>query len=229
MWSTYLGGSDFDEGNQVAHDGKSVYMCGKTSSNNNISTPGSFQPVGGGRTAYYVGFLSKFAAIAPCVVSPITGPTQVCKDSSIQLLNATPGGTWSTSLFSIATINAATGKVKGISNGVEIITYTISPGCFAIYYDTVNVCAPIISGIATTNNTGSVSVYPNPASGELNINIIAGGYQSFTITSQNGQLIKREKISSPLTKVDIRMLAPGSYFITLKGNGENLTTQFVKK
>lgn len=59
-WSTYYGGSLTDEVRSCAWDGKSMYICGITNSPNNIATPGSFLPVGGGGASAFQGFLAKF-------------------------------------------------------------------------------------------------------------------------------------------------------------------------
>ncbi len=71
-------------------------------------------------------------ATAIVTVSPlpsaITGSSLVCTGSSTALSDATAGGTWSTSLTSVATVDG-TGTVYGISSGSATITYTIGSGC----------------------------------------------------------------------------------------------------
>jgi gliding motility-associated-like protein len=77
----------------------------------------------------------------------ITGPRAVCVNDSVQLLNTTPGGTWTSSTSAIATINATTGFVTGVSPGVDTITYTIMPGsCTATFLITVNPLPALITG-----------------------------------------------------------------------------------
>ena len=88
---------------------------------------------------------------------PITGPNQVCVGSSIQLTDATPGGTWSSSDTSRETIGLGTGVATGISAGVVTDTYTIfATGCFVTTTVTVNPLPSPINGnfsvcLGTTN------------------------------------------------------------------------------
>src|ERR1043165_9144396 len=58
----------------------------------------------------------------------ITGYTSVCELSTVILSDATPGGTWSSSDTTIATVGAATGIVTGISFGTAEISYTTGGG-----------------------------------------------------------------------------------------------------
>jgi hypothetical protein len=80
-WSTYYGGSGVDEGQGTAFDGKSVYICGRTTSPNNIATPDGFLPVGGGHEFYYLGFLAKFGINDTPLVTLLTGLPQSTKES----------------------------------------------------------------------------------------------------------------------------------------------------
>ncbi|MFT3908399.1 MAG: Ig-like domain-containing protein [Ferruginibacter sp.] len=59
------------------------------------------------------------------VVDPTTGVTDVCVASTTQLANTTPGGTWSSSDITNATVDA-TGLVTGVSTGTAVITYTVT-------------------------------------------------------------------------------------------------------
>lgn len=77
-------------------------------------------------------------------VNVITGPSSVCKSSTITLGNATVGGTWSSTSTSVATIGS-TGVLTGANAGAAIISYTITNGC---------------GSVAATAN---VTVYASPA------------------------------------------------------------------
>ena len=81
---------------------------------------------------------------APCVnptVAAITGNTNVCIGGTSALACSTPGGSWSSSNTSVATVNPTSGLVTGVSTGMAIISYTVtnSFGCSGISTATVNV------------------------------------------------------------------------------------------
>ena len=65
---------------------------------------------------------------APPTPASIGGATTVVAGSTTQLTSATSGGVW-TSNSGVATVNATTGLVTGVSVGSAIITYTVSNSC----------------------------------------------------------------------------------------------------
>ncbi len=83
----------------------------------------------------------------------IGGSTSVCAGSSIALTDATPGGTWSSGITSIATVST-TGLVTGVSSGVVIIDYSVG-GCFVSKSVTVNPVPAAITGSSTVHTSGS--------------------------------------------------------------------------
>jgi len=69
-------------------------------------------------------------------VNPMPGPitllpaTAVCVGSTITASDPTsPGGTWSPITGTYADINAITGVITGINNGLQVFTYTATTGC----------------------------------------------------------------------------------------------------
>ncbi len=59
----------------------------------------------------------------------ITGNPSVCVNATTQLANATAGGTWSSNNNAVATVNASSGLVSGVSAGNAIITYSVTSSC----------------------------------------------------------------------------------------------------
>ena len=100
-------------------------------------------------------------------VSPITGPTTVCVNATINLSSSPAGGTWSSSNPSVATIGS-TGIVTGISGGNSTISYTVTNG---------NGC--------TRSVTYAVSVFPNPIIASAGSSTICSG-TSTTLSATGG-------------------------------------------
>ena len=83
------------------------------------------------------------------VVSPptaITGTPTVCVGGTTTLSNAVPGGTWTSSNLTRATVGSTTGVVTGVSAGTSIITYSIAAGCYATRAVTVTPAPAAITG-----------------------------------------------------------------------------------
>ncbi|MCW3120658.1 MAG: C-terminal target protein, partial [Flavipsychrobacter sp.] len=117
------------------------------------------------------GCVSNMSGSATVIVNPlpaaIAGPTNVCEGSTITLSDATPGGAWSSSNTSVATIDPVTGLVNGIAAGTTSIAYTLTlTGCQVTSSTTVNplpVVAPI-SG-APTVCSGSTTTFTSTTPG----------------------------------------------------------------
>jgi uncharacterized protein YjdB len=109
-----------------------------SSSNTAIATVGATTGVVTGITAgvctisYTVGTSVVTATFTVYAVpAAISGPSTVTAGSTIALTDATPGGTWVSGNTSIATVNATTGVVTGVSAGTVNIYYTTPGGCGA--------------------------------------------------------------------------------------------------
>jgi uncharacterized protein YjdB len=90
------------------------------------------------------------------VVAPIIGATSQCAGSVMLLTNATPGGFWTSSDMTVATVDLASGLVTAAAVGVTNITYTVTNafGCpgTATSPDTV-LLAPTAGTITGTAST----------------------------------------------------------------------------
>ncbi len=89
--------------------------------------------------------------------SPIGKTDSLCRGNAVTLTDATRGGTWSSSNPLVAPIDSLSGIITGLKFGETTITYSVGAGC----YDTMNISVGICGA--------DVAIYPNPASGDLNI------------------------------------------------------------
>ncbi len=158
----------------------------------------------------------------------ITGSHTVCVGLTIPLTNTTAGGAWSSSTPAIATVGSSTGIVSGLTAGTTTISYTLPTGCFTTYTMTVTP-APCTTGIELTPGAPTgLDIYPNPAANELTVQCGAATYQSFTITNELGQTLITGKLTQTNTKIDLKILPPGLYYIKVKGSDGNTVRKFDK-
>jgi gliding motility-associated-like protein len=68
-------------------------------------------------------------AIFTVTALPVTGIPDMCQNFTTTLTAAVPGGTWTSGNAAVATVNAASGVVMGVTGGTAIITYTSTTGC----------------------------------------------------------------------------------------------------
>ncbi len=93
----------------------------------------------------------------------ITGPSTVCSGSTLSLSDASPGGTWSSSSITNATVSAL-GVVSGLIPGSANIIYTLPGGCNVSQSITVNTTPSAISGSGTVC-TGNTITLTEPTTG----------------------------------------------------------------
>ncbi len=142
-----------------------------TSSNASVATIDSTTgfasgiSVGGTFITYRIGgcFTTAFMYVNanPAAITPVSIPN-ICVGSALTLTNTTPGGTWSSTVPSVATIGSASGVFSAFSAGTTTVSYVLSAtGCFVTRTMTVlanpapiagshNVC---VAGNTTLSNT----------------------------------------------------------------------------
>lgn len=113
----------------------------------NVFSTDFYKPPQSDMNKIYLSVLGILLSFVSFAVAPITGATDVCTGSNIVLLDATPGGTWTSSSTSIAVVAGSTGTVTGIAAGVATITYTVG-GPYVTYAITVNPTPPAMTGPA---------------------------------------------------------------------------------
>ena len=96
--------------------------------------------------------------------SAILGGSSPCVGASATLSDATPGGTWSSTNTSVATIGTS-GIVTGVSGGATIISYTNSAGCAATTTLTINSGTPTAIAGPSVVCVGTTITLSNGVSG----------------------------------------------------------------
>lgn len=74
-----------------------------------------------------------------------------------------------------------------------------------------------ITSVNEVTQQGRVEVFPNPATNELFINAPGAIYTTCTITNSIGQVMLRQEVLTPRTKLNIVNLPAGIYYVTLRG------------
>mgnify|MGYP003339706370 CR=1 FL=1 len=142
---------------------------------------------------------------------------------NINLLDSTHHGKCTGML--VFTINAKSGLPDG----------TLIHNKAGIYFD-VN---PVVMTNNVTNiigfpskvpgvNTASLHVFPNPVKDELVVRMEQGAFTSFTITNAIGTELMQQEVTAADTKVDVKELPAGVYYITLKSENGDVVRKFVK-
>ncbi len=101
--------------------------------------------------------------VSPAAGSITGGPFSVCVGASVTPGATTFGGSWTSSDYSIATINSTTGVVTGSAAGSATITYSAGGGCYATATVNVAVSPAGISG-STSVCLGSTTALSNVSS-----------------------------------------------------------------
>lgn len=167
------------------------------------------------------------------VVPAIAGPTTVNTAFIITLTDALAGGTWSSNAPAIASVNATTGAVYGVTVGTATITYTVTSAFGCSGFNTYDITVVDASGIANVGNNAAISIYPNPINEATTINWtgLATGSAAVTITDVTGRVV----LNTPLQlnapngnlKLNLPSLKPGVYVLQLTANNSKYYTKIV--
>ena len=109
-----------------------IWISGNSTVATIDAATGELTAVGAGTSVITYAMPSGCTATGTMVVRPlpanITGAGVVCEGSTISLMSASGGGTWTGSDDAIATVGAA-GMVTGVSAGSITVSYTLPTGC----------------------------------------------------------------------------------------------------
>jgi hypothetical protein len=186
-----------------------------SSSNPGVATVGTSTGIVNGVSAgtaiitYAVGsmFVTQLVAVL-FTPSSILGSDSVCIGASISLIATTPGGSWSSSDVSVASVASATGVVTGASVGIATITYSIG-GCFTTKVISVMPCG---CGIPTP---GIVMPTTTVACSLTTVGLLASGYTL-------GIVFQWQSSSDSTTWTDIPGASANVYIFT----GMTVTTYY---
>ncbi len=164
------------------------------------------------------------------IPGPISAPDTVCPGRTVICNDGSGGGHWYSSEPAISKIDSNTGSLKGMSLGTSTITYMEPTGCYITKRITINdqPCRTGIDQLASSVND-IPDVYPNPAGNEISIRFNAPAIRSFSITGSIGQVILKGQLQAQLTTVDVSMLPPGIYYMTIGTDQGNVVKKLVKE
>ncbi len=137
----------------------------------------------------------------------LSGNQAICVGGTTTFSSTSAGGTWSTSNAGVATVNASTGVINGVSAGTATITYTATGS----------------GGCSNATATRTVTVTAAPVAGTLSGTqaICVGGTTTFTSTSAGGAWSSSDATIATIDPVtgDISGIAAGTATITYTVTG----------
>ena len=163
----------------------------------------------------------------------IYGKDSLCAGSTITLVNAATGGSWSSSNTSIATVST-TGIVTGIAAGADTIRYIVTNACgsdtaiFPIWVRSLASCNEMVNRFKDLNGS-SITIFPIPNSGIFTITLSTHLKEDVQIQIINllGQKVNEFIISTNVV-TEIRPPIPtGLYFINATTTNERWTTKLL--
>lgn len=204
------------------------------SPNSAIATVGSLSGIVTGVGAGTIGISYTFGtgcrAVTIVTVKPlpaiISGPASMCNTMTANLTDVTPGGTWSSSDLSVATVGIANGVVYGVAGGTAYITYTAPNTCYTSTVMTVIAC--VRPGNPNTSpELLNARLYPNPTSGVFTIE--TGHSGTLVLFTLDGKQLERYEVKAGITELSIpHGLAAGVYMCRFNADdGETLMVRLI--
>lgn len=129
---------------------------------------------------------------------------------------------------------AGSGNVSFYASGIACNSNNSTSGDRFIKANALVLTENSVSGI-NAEETGKISLYPNPASGNyLNINMPYNGEGRVVITDMAGKIIRVNQlnfINGQNAQLDIQNLAPGAYgLIVINSNGnQQFSSKFIRQ
>ncbi len=198
LWAKSSGGTDFDDGNSVALDASGdIYVTGEFVSP--TITFGSYTLTNAGSNSSDM-FLAEYDASGNVLWAKGVGGTDYDNGNSVAL--DASGNSYVTGWFESPTITFDSDTLTNVNAGYEDIFLAKIKGS--------------ITGISEMNNSLSISVFPNPATDRVTVEISGEMMGSnLAIVNIEGQQLIARQIDQPKTLIDISNLPSGVYFVRL--------------
>jgi len=140
------------------------------------------------------------------------------------------------------TVNTGTFTVpSGASEGATVMRVSmkyndVPTSCESFTYGEVEDYVVVIGSSSRTQlldftrqANGTIKLYPNPASTELNIEILAGSYEEITIFSTTGAIAKKINPNKDALSINVSEFPSGIYFVRFVSKGLAITKRFIKR
>jgi hypothetical protein len=185
----------------------------------------------GATSNWVAGIAAGTCSVYTASVLPITGNAPICLGATLQLSDATSGGTWSSSNTAVATVSAS-GLVTSVSAGTTTISYTTDCGAVATVTVTVNAnVTPIFTQVAAICSGTTLSALPttstNGITGTWSPALNNTATTTYTFTPGAGQCATTATMTITVNAAptvftigntgDLCATGPG-YYITLSGS-----------
>ncbi len=85
-----------------------------------------------------------------------------------------------------------------------------------------------VTSVPLSASNHTILLYPNPATDELTIKTEHGAFSSFAITNTVGQQMMQQEITGVQTRISVKALPAGVYYVTLRGDWGSEVRRFVK-
>jgi hypothetical protein len=187
------------------------------------ATVGTYYIIGGDGSCYTAPQAVTVTVNPLPIVATITGATTLDVNASTNLASTTPGGVWSSSNTSVATVNP-NGVLTGVTQGTVTIIYTVTGGgCSNSQSVLVTVNALGVSSF----DRGSLVFYPNPTQDIINFTY-KDSITEIAVYNVLGQIVLQTVPNATSTAVNVSNLAAGTYLVKLF-SGQFFTTFRVLK
>ncbi len=136
-------------------------------------------------------------------------------------------------------------EAYGPANGMNFLKNAYPTGPIIEFYPNYILCytsdlvsqLKFTSGACTSNvlagleelASGAMSLYPNPASGELHVQLEEGILEEITVYDLSGRTMLSQICTAPQTTLQITGLAPGSYVLVCRSNLGVAVEHFTKE